>query len=94
MELASFGAAVLFVPFAFAAGNHQEKNARAMVDANAAEILLDKNVDLELVDKAFSLLNDANRLDLMRVNIKKFADIDAASKIAELLMQIAENHKN
>jgi len=47
-----------------------------------------------LVDKALSLLNDANRLDLMRENIIKFADKDAASKIAELLLQIAENHKN
>lgn len=94
MELAAFGAPVLFVPFPFASENHQEKNARAMVDAGAAEIMLDSKVEAELLDKAFELINDEKKLDSLRKNIKKFADKNAASKIAKLLLQIIANSKN
>ena len=94
MELASFGAAVLFVPFPFASENHQEKNARALADKEAAEIILDKNADAELFDKAFGLLSDENKLEVMRNNIKKFADKNAASKIAKMLLKMAENNNN
>lgn len=91
MELASFGAAVLFVPFPIASENHQEKNARAMTDAGAAELLPDKNAEADLFDKAVKLLNDDLKLDSMKININKFADKNAASKIAELLLHIAKN---
>lgn len=94
MELAYFGSAVLFVPFAFASENHQEKNARAMADAGAAEMLLDKDAETSLFEKSFNLLNDEKKLGSMRDNIKKFADKNAASKIVKLLLQIAENRLN
>lgn len=94
MELAAFGAAVLFVPFPFASENHQEKNARAMVDASAAEIILDKDVENGLYDNVIKLIYDDNKLKLMSENIKKFADKEAASKIAELLMQMTKNKLN
>ncbi len=94
MELAVFGSAVLFVPFPFASENHQEKNARAMVDASAAEMILNKDVETGLYDKVIKLIYDDNKLKLMSERIKKFADREAASKIAELLMLIAKNNLN
>jgi UDP-N-acetylglucosamine--N-acetylmuramyl-(pentapeptide) pyrophosphoryl-undecaprenol N-acetylglucosamine transferase len=94
MELASFGSAVLFVPYAFASENHQEKNARAMVDAGAAEMILDKYAADELFNSALRLLKDEQKLSTMKENIIRFADKNAASKTADLLMQIAENSKN
>ncbi len=94
MELASFGAAVLFVPFALASDNHQEKNAKALVDAGAAEILLDQHVEAELFNHINRLLNDKNKLVKMGGNIRRFADSSAASRIAGLLIKISQEKKN
>jgi UDP-N-acetylglucosamine--N-acetylmuramyl-(pentapeptide) pyrophosphoryl-undecaprenol N-acetylglucosamine transferase len=94
VELAYFGAAVIFVPYAFASENHQEKNARAMVDAGAAEMILDKDIEKSLPGSVTGLINDKDKLDLMRENIKKFADKNAASRIAELLVKLAERSSN
>jgi UDP-N-acetylglucosamine--N-acetylmuramyl-(pentapeptide) pyrophosphoryl-undecaprenol N-acetylglucosamine transferase len=94
MELAYFGAAVIFVPYAFASENHQEKNARAMVDAGAAEMVLDKSLEESLKSSIARLINDEKKLNSMRENIKKFADKNAASKIAELLVKLAERSLN
>lgn len=44
-EIAVAGKGVIFVPFPFAADNHQELNARELSDLGAAEILLEKDLD-------------------------------------------------
>jgi len=94
MELTYFGAAVIFVPYAFASENHQEKNARAMVDNGAAEMILDSDLQNKFYETVNRLLNDTKHLGSMKENIKKFADKDAASKIAKLLEQMTETQKN
>ncbi len=94
MELASFGAAVVFVPFPLASENHQEKNAQAIVDAGAAMMILDSNIEVEFMEVVLPLINDSKKLNEMRENIKKFADKDAASKIASMLNRLAENKLN
>jgi UDP-N-acetylglucosamine--N-acetylmuramyl-(pentapeptide) pyrophosphoryl-undecaprenol N-acetylglucosamine transferase len=94
MELAYFGAAVIFVPYSFASENHQEKNARAIVDAGAAEMIPDKDLEKSLEDAVKRLFRDENKLNSMRENIKKFADKNAAARIAELLVKIAERSTN
>jgi len=90
MELACYGAAVVFVPFAYASENHQEKNARAMVEAGASEILLDSEVGEKLSQVVIGLIKNEGRLQEMRKNILKFADMEAASKIADLLDSLAQ----
>lgn len=94
MELAYFGAAVVFVPFVYATGSHQEKNARAIADAGAAEIVLDSDLRNKFYETVIRLLNNKKHLESMRKNIKKFADKNAASKIAGLLGRITETHAN
>lgn len=89
MELAYYGAAVIFVPFAFASENHQEKNARAMVEAGASEILLDSEVEEKLSRTVLGLINNEQKLQSMRNNIVKFADKQAASKIVDLLVSLS-----
>ena len=90
MELAYFGAAAIFIPYAFATENHQEKNARAIVEAKGAEMILDKDINTQLIDKIVSLIIDDTRLEEMRSKISKFADGDAASKIVQLLYKTAK----
>ena len=90
MELAYFGAASIFVPYAFAAENHQEKNARAIVEAKGAEMILDKDINTQLTEKIISLIIDDERLAEMRNKISQFADGNAATIIVELLNKTAK----
>jgi UDP-N-acetylglucosamine:LPS N-acetylglucosamine transferase len=43
-ELTALGKAALFIPYPFAADNHQEINARAMVDRGAAQMVLERDL--------------------------------------------------
>jgi len=43
-ELTACGRAAILIPYPFAADNHQEINARTMVDRGAAQMILDRNL--------------------------------------------------
>jgi UDP-N-acetylglucosamine--N-acetylmuramyl-(pentapeptide) pyrophosphoryl-undecaprenol N-acetylglucosamine transferase len=94
MEAAYFGSAVAFIPYAHASDNHQEKNAKAMVDAEAAEMILDNELDYKFESEILDLMNDNIRLASMKKRITRFADKDAASKIASSLEDIIKSEKN
>ncbi len=92
-ELAAFGCASVLVPYPRAAENHQEKNANALVEKDAAEMLKDSMLNEKLEQKITELINDNKKLDEMKKNIKQFADIKAASKIADMLTKLVRAHK-
>ncbi|MBE2227004.1 MAG: undecaprenyldiphospho-muramoylpentapeptide beta-N-acetylglucosaminyltransferase [Ignavibacteria bacterium] len=94
MELASFGLPAIFVPYPLASENHQEKNARAVAEKNAAEIILDRDLNQKLESSVLRLLNDENKLKYMSSNISIMADIKAASKIANMLIEMVNSSKN
>jgi len=94
MELASFGLAAVFVPYPLASENHQEKNAREFAEKHAGELILDKDLNQRLENTILGLINDDNKLNYMRNNIKQFADTKAASKIAQLLINMVNSSKN
>lgn len=94
MELASFSQAAIFVPYPNASENHQEKNARAVADKNAAEIITDKEINQKLESAILRLINDDNKLSFMRSNIKQMADTNAASKIANMLVEMKNKNRN
>jgi UDP-N-acetylglucosamine--N-acetylmuramyl-(pentapeptide) pyrophosphoryl-undecaprenol N-acetylglucosamine transferase len=94
MELASFGCAAVFVPFSLASENHQEKNANSLADKGAAEMILDKELDQKLQTVILKLINDDKKLDEMKKNILKFADKEAAGKMALLLIEMVNSSKN
>jgi UDP-N-acetylglucosamine--N-acetylmuramyl-(pentapeptide) pyrophosphoryl-undecaprenol N-acetylglucosamine transferase len=94
METAYYGGSVVFVPYPFAANNHQEKNALALVNAEAAEMILDKELDAKLCNTILRLMKNEHTSKTMGINISKFADQDAASKIARELINILNISKN
>lgn len=94
MELASFGIPPVFVPYPLASENHQEKNARAVVEKNAGEIILDKDLNEKLEGTVLNLIFDDNRLLYIRNNISKIADKKAATKIAQMLVEMVNTGKN
>ncbi len=89
-EVASGALAVLFVPSSGVTDDHQTKNAAELVASGAAELLTDATCESELIPKAFELLGDDEKLELMRRKIVDFAKIDAAEIIVKEILKDAK----
>jgi UDP-N-acetylglucosamine--N-acetylmuramyl-(pentapeptide) pyrophosphoryl-undecaprenol N-acetylglucosamine transferase len=93
-ELAAAGKPALLVPFAAAADNHQKRNAEVMVEAGAASMLdeLDLDVPGRLLAALTSLLGSPQTLKAMAAAARTQAHPDAAARIAERLAELAGFH--
>jgi UDP-N-acetylglucosamine--N-acetylmuramyl-(pentapeptide) pyrophosphoryl-undecaprenol N-acetylglucosamine transferase len=93
-ELAAAGKPSLLVPFAAAADQHQKRNAEAMVDAGAAVMLEELELDApgRLLRELVDLLNDPARLARMSAAARTQAHPDAAERIADRLAGLAGKH--
>lgn len=89
-ELMLLGQPAVFVPSPNVAGNHQEKNARSMVKAGAAELLKEENLDNSLTEIIEKLITDRKQLEQMSKAMKKLAKPEAANTIAKEVYTIAE----
>jgi UDP-N-acetylglucosamine--N-acetylmuramyl-(pentapeptide) pyrophosphoryl-undecaprenol N-acetylglucosamine transferase len=91
-ELAAAGKASLLVPFPFAADNHQQKNAEAMVRAGAARMALDAEMNgHRLFQEVMSFVNDRAALQRMNHAAGALARPGAARRAAEVLELAAQN---
>ncbi len=88
-ELCIIGKPVIFVPFPFAAEDHQTSNAMALVEHNAAMMVKDSDAAGELVKKLKTLLHDTAMQDIMMASLKNLAIKDADERIAEKVIEIA-----
>ncbi|MEN8248161.1 MAG: undecaprenyldiphospho-muramoylpentapeptide beta-N-acetylglucosaminyltransferase [Bacteroidota bacterium] len=88
-ELCIAGKPVVFVPSPNVAEDHQTKNAMALVNKQAADIVPDKEATETLVDKALEMLDNTDRMDELSKNIKAMAlpnaTADIANKVIELI---------
>ena len=73
---------VLFVPYPFAAEDHQTANALQLVNRNAAMMIKDDEASDKLVPMTIELAKNENRQLEMKTNISALAVIDADKKIA------------
>ncbi len=78
---------VLFVPYPFAAEDHQTVNAVQLVNKNAALMVKDYEVMQKLVFMTIELSMDESKQDELRKNIAALAIIDADMKIAEEVLK-------
>jgi len=89
-ELAVSGRAAILVPFPYSAGNHQELNARARVDAGAAEMILDRELSgRQLASAIVKMIDTPRKLREMSHNALRGSRPDAAQKIAAALARCA-----
>lgn len=80
---------VLFVPYPFAAEDHQTVNAMQLVNKNAALMVKDYEVMQKLVFMTIELSMDESKQDELKRNIASLAITDADTKIAnEILANI------
>jgi UDP-N-acetylglucosamine--N-acetylmuramyl-(pentapeptide) pyrophosphoryl-undecaprenol N-acetylglucosamine transferase len=89
-ELSAAGLPSILIPYPHAAENHQEFNARAVVDHNAARMILDKDLAGEdLWSQIDELLNNAFALEDMAARAKEALQSDALQSIVEICLETA-----
>jgi UDP-N-acetylglucosamine--N-acetylmuramyl-(pentapeptide) pyrophosphoryl-undecaprenol N-acetylglucosamine transferase len=78
---------VLFVPYPFAAEDHQTANAMQLVNKNAALMVKDSEAKQKLVPMIIDLAKDENKQNELKKNIAALAITDADQKIAEEILK-------
>ncbi len=90
-EIAAAGKPAIFIPFPFAADDHQTRNAQALEANGAARLIAEKDLTPESLAQAVAeLMGDVARLRQMSVKAKELAHPRAAQAIAEMVEQLVE----
>ena len=80
-ELCLVAKPTIFVPSPNVAEDHQTKNAMALVEKGAAEIVRDSEAVVRGMTEAVALASDAARLESLSANIAKLAIADSAERV-------------
>ena len=89
-EIAACGTPAILVPYPHAAHNHQEVNARNLVERGAAGLILDRELSGERLAKEIAhLLADRQTLRRMSAHARLFARLDAAERLARSIERVA-----
>lgn len=78
---------VVFVPFPFAAEDHQAVNAKKLVDRNAAMMVKDNEASEKLVPAIIDLAKDEQKQNELKANIGKLAVTNADDMIAKEILK-------
>ncbi len=93
-EIAAAGMSSVLVPLPFAADDHQRRNAEMLVNAGAARMLLDSELNgARLFDVVEKLRHDGDELQRMRDRVRQFAKPGAAERAATVLEDTAASKK-
>ncbi|TVR16652.1 MAG: undecaprenyldiphospho-muramoylpentapeptide beta-N-acetylglucosaminyltransferase [Balneolaceae bacterium] len=82
-ELMAIGQPAVLVPSPNVAGNHQEKNARSLVDSGAALLLKEENLETDLIQTIEGVISDKKNLDVMSAAMQSLAKPNAAAEIVQ-----------
>ena len=90
-EITALGCASILIPSPYVVANHQEYNAKELVDAKAAKWILEKDLtDEEFVKQVRTLLHDEKSLKEMRDNAKRLGKPHACEDIYKEMMKTLE----
>jgi UDP-N-acetylglucosamine--N-acetylmuramyl-(pentapeptide) pyrophosphoryl-undecaprenol N-acetylglucosamine transferase len=78
---------VVFVPFPFAAEDHQTANAKSLVDKNAGLMIKDSEAKEKLVATIIELSKDENKQKELKENIGKLAITNADEVVAKEILK-------
>mgnify|MGYP000171909141 FL=1 len=85
-ELCASSIATIFIPYPYAAADHQRKNAKYMVEHGAGLYLENEDTTPETLKKdILQLLENKNELHQIQENATKLAKFDGVQKIVEQL---------
>jgi UDP-N-acetylglucosamine--N-acetylmuramyl-(pentapeptide) pyrophosphoryl-undecaprenol N-acetylglucosamine transferase len=87
-EIAAVGKPSILIPLPHSAQDHQLRNAYAFAENGAAVILEEENLSLNLFIKTLEhLFSYPNKLEIMSQQAKKFSKIEAAQRVAEIILK-------
>jgi len=88
-EIAAFGLVSILVPYPFASDNHQEVNARCMVEAGAAVMIAQERLTgRSLAESIRQFYDDRERLSATGKKARAFAHLNAARVIVDDFMNM------
>ena len=90
-ELCLVAKPTIFVPSPNVAEDHQTKNAMALVDKGAAEMVRDSEAVQRGMAEAVALAGDAERLERLTANIAALAIPDAADRVVAEIEKVLNN---
>lgn len=90
-ELCLIGKPVILVPSPNVAEDHQTKNAMALVNVKAAELIKDAEAVEKLIPKAIELLNDSGQCDELASNIQLLGKPNATASIVDEIEKYAKS---
>ncbi|MFN8437897.1 MAG: undecaprenyldiphospho-muramoylpentapeptide beta-N-acetylglucosaminyltransferase [Cytophagales bacterium] len=85
-ELCCLGKAAILVPSPNVAEDHQTQNAMALVRKDAAVLVKDSEAKEKLVDTLVELINNEQKLETLKTNIKQLAKPNADAEIADIAL--------
>lgn len=81
--------ASILIPFPYAADNHQELNAQAMVDAGASIMMVERNLDgIQLAESIRELYLDRERISSMEAAASRAGRPEAAREIVDACCEL------
>ena len=90
-EIAALAAPAILVPYPLATGDHQTTNARFLVDAGAAELVSDDELDsARFWELLLALVDDASRRDAMRTAARSLAQDLASAHLADQVESVCQ----
>lgn len=89
-ELQLLGVPAVLVPSPNVAEDHQRKNAEALVNREAAVMILDADAENQLGDTVVKLLKDKERRETLKKNVRGMALEGSDDKIADIIFNILE----
>lgn len=93
-ELCVVAKPAIFVPYPFAAENHQSVNAWVLVKRKAALMVPDAEVKSELFVCLLQLMNDEELMEKLKDNISKLGNENADEVIAEAILNKINKEQN
>lgn len=88
-EIAASGTPCILIPSPNVTDNHQEKNARALSDKNAAVLVLEKECTAQcLMDEITALLQSPDRYKNMEIALQKLCVLDSAERLCDIIYQL------
>ena len=91
-EFAFFGLPGIFIPYPYAADDHQSRNAQIFVQANAAILLKESELSGDLLARKIKdLVGDMQKVRRMSENCSRLAPKDAAGRVAATLEKYTNN---
>ena len=92
-ELTCIGKPAVLIPSPNVTNNHQERNARVLERAGGAKVLLEGSFTADdLYNLVSDLLSDPAQLAQMAENMRAAGVADAAERIADLVLKLADRH--